>query len=193
MQQSDEQQDVLVVSGDGEPLRRIESYIRENIGENHIFRVDSLKEAAAVMQRTDLEILVADRGRILREGKDISWEDSFEPTRGNAKEDIRYVLLYIREHYAEDLSLARIAGWICLTPNYLCTLFKRTAGVSLNTYIERIRMEKAAFFLITEDIRLQDLARRVGYRHSSYFCRCFRKFYGMTPNQFRNSYRARRK
>ena len=112
MQKSDEQQDVLVVSGDGEPLRRIESYIRENIGENHIFRVDSLKEAAAVMQRTDLEILVADRGRILREGKDISWEDSFEPTRGNAKEDIRYVLLYIREHYAEDLSLARIAGWI---------------------------------------------------------------------------------
>ncbi len=108
-----------------------------------------------------------------------------EVQSGGTKADIGFVKRYIRMHLEEDLSLSRLASLACLSPNYLSTLFKRREGESVKNYIERHRMERASYLLITEESLMSEIALKVGYRHSSYFCRVFKEHYGISPLQFR--------
>ena len=51
---------------------------------------------------------------------------------------------YIQEHYAEtDLSIARIADSVYLTPTYLSAVFKKQTGLTIGQYLLGIRVERA--------------------------------------------------
>ena len=52
-------------------------------------------------------------------------------------------------------------------------------------YITQYRLEKARVLLRSGNMKVQDVARAVGYENASYFCMLFRNEYGKTPNQFR--------
>ena len=98
--------------------------------------------------------------------------------------------MYIRLHLADDLSLTALSRLVCLSPNYMCMLFRESEGMSLGTFIEQSRMQRAAYLLITEDSQMQEIAARVGYRRVSYFCRAFKSYYGCTPRTYRYAHRA---
>lgn len=105
--------------------------------------------------------------------------------RGNTRDEVAFVKMYIRLHLQEDLSLAVIARQVNLSPNYLCVIFRRVEGMSIQQFVEQQRIERAAYLLVTENTLTEEIAHRVGYRYSSYFCRTFRKHYGVTPRRYR--------
>lgn len=98
---------------------------------------------------------------------------------------INKVKEYINNNYSEDLSLERIAEYVYLSPGYLSTLFKVETGITVFDYLTNLRMEKAKEFLLTTNIKIQDIAIKVGYNSSQSFIRYFKKYYNITPNQFR--------
>lgn len=98
---------------------------------------------------------------------------------------IQIVQRYIREHYAEDLSLERLAGVAYLSPRYLSDLFIRQTGCGINKYLKNLRMEKAAQLLLSTNKKVQDICREVGYSNFSYFCRSFREQFGCSPETYR--------
>ena len=106
------------------------------------------------------------------------------------KDNLKYIKMYIRLHLADDLSLTALSRLVCLSPNYMCMLFRESEGMSLGTFIEQSRMQRAAYLLITEDSQMQEIAARVGYRRVSYFCRAFKSYYGCTPRTYRYAHRA---
>ena len=54
-------------------------------------------------------------------------------------------------------------------------------------YITRLRMEKAAELMGRPDVKIQDMAKSLGYNNVQSFIRLFKKYYGMTPSDYRRN------
>lgn len=92
---------------------------------------------------------------------------------------------YVRQHYAEDLSLEFLAGMVYLSPAYLSRLFKRETGETLSAYVQNVRIEQAKTLLRTTSLKTYEVAERVGIPDPVYFSRIFKKVTGIKPRDFR--------
>lgn len=92
---------------------------------------------------------------------------------------------YIERHYAEELTLGKIAEEIYVSPPYLSNIFKEKMDINLMSYIHKVRVEKAKKLLLESSLSIQKVAELVGYRHEKHFMQIFKKACGMTPSQFR--------
>lgn len=104
--------------------------------------------------------------------------------RYDALEEIRD---YVQQHFAEDLSVAHIAGKYHMNAAYLSTVFSSRNNISLSAYIEGVRMEKAKKFLRQDWGNITEAALATGYSDSNYFTKVFKKYTGMTPSQWKRS------
>lgn len=84
-----------------------------------------------------------------------------------------------------EFSLDDVAARLYISPNYLRTLFKQQVGESFVEYLTRIRMEKALKLLDDVTLKVHQIAERVGYIDQHYFSICFKKYYGLTPTEYR--------
>ena len=72
-----------------------------------------------------------------------------------------------------------------MNSSYLSRLFKARTGQTFSKYLISYRMKKAAELLLNESFRIGDVAQYVGYNDTSYFIQTFKKYYDMTPEQYR--------
>lgn len=106
--------------------------------------------------------------------------------QGGRNSTICAVESYIADSYADpDLSVGKIADKFRLTPAYLCQIFKREKGVTINRYITGCRLERAKADLGDVSLKISDIAFRSGYRDNNYFTKLFRQHVGMTPTEYR--------
>ncbi|GGD53506.1 helix-turn-helix domain-containing protein [Paenibacillus nasutitermitis] len=110
-----------------------------------------------------------------------------QETRNDAHhEKIIQLKSYIAQHMADDLSLEKLAGKVNLSANYVSTLFGSISGESFTEYLNRIRLEQAAFLLVSDrESTVAETAASVGFRNSQYFCTRFKAKFGVTPLQYR--------
>ncbi|TCL71572.1 two-component system response regulator YesN [Hydrogenispora ethanolica] len=93
---------------------------------------------------------------------------------------------YLLVHYpCSNLSLAGVAKEFYLNPSYLSRIFKQTVGQSFVEFLTQIRMEKAIKMLKETDLKVYQIAERVGIGDPHYFSICFKKYTGMSVNDFR--------
>ena len=85
---------------------------------------------------------------------------------------------FIHEHLGEKLSLARVADFVTICPNYLSEEFKRVTGSKFVDYIARTRVEKACELLIMSNLRISEIAFEVGFQSLSQFNRAFKRLSG---------------
>ncbi|WP_051656779.1 AraC family transcriptional regulator [Butyrivibrio sp. AE3004] len=98
----------------------------------------------------------------------------------------REMILYLEDHFAEDISLDELSKQFGRTPEYLSSFFKESTGETVMKYLRRIRIHHAQVLLMTSpDTGLSDIAKACGFNSSSYFCKVFRETLGMTPQSFR--------
>ncbi|AVX30324.1 transcriptional regulator, AraC family [Carboxydocella thermautotrophica] len=105
----------------------------------------------------------------------------------NRKKDLIYnVIKYIEENYHDpQLSLEIIAEHFGISPNYLRMQFKEAENKSLSAYINELRFEKARQLLEETSLTVKEIAIKVGFENYNYFYTAFKKYYGLSPNQFR--------
>ncbi|QAY65262.1 response regulator [Paenibacillus protaetiae] len=142
--------------------------------------------------------------KLMQPGEHGSWNSAFEylehvgevlfnmqnqeeERRANAV--ITIIQKHIQDHLhnPDELSLVRLAELVYFNPSYLSRLFKQMTGVNLSEYITSCRMQKAKRLLEQPDIKIQDVAERVGYGTATNFTRSFRKLLHMTPQEYRTS------
>lgn len=92
---------------------------------------------------------------------------------------------YIYEHYREKIYLDNIADTLGISSGYLSRLFKKETGVSLQEFINDVRVEKAANLLIYSEETLTGIAEYVNFPTQSYFGKIFKQKMQMTPKQYR--------
>lgn len=100
------------------------------------------------------------------------------------KKTIDFILRYVQEHYAEDITLDVLADKVFLTRNYLSQIFKQETGENYNSYVTRVRMDKAKEYMLTGNYKLYEISRMVGYKNNAYFSQLFKKYVGVYPSEF---------
>lgn len=98
---------------------------------------------------------------------------------------VNEILHYIHHHYNQELTIDKIASSICLTTVYICQLFKKQTGMTINDYINRYRIEKSKNLLLNTKNKIYEIASLVGYKDAQYYARVFKKYTGTTPFDFR--------
>lgn len=106
--------------------------------------------------------------------------------RGSQKHPrtIDFIMRYVQEHYAEDITLDVLAEKVYLTRNYLSQIFKQETGENYNNYLTRVRMEKAKEFMLSGNYKIFEICEMVGYKNNAYFSQLFKKHTGLTPSEF---------
>lgn len=98
---------------------------------------------------------------------------------------------YIQNHPDEDLSLEKLANRFGYTDYYLSHKFKKEMGESLNSYMNRIRVERAMLLLETTDQSISDIALNLHFCSSSYFSDTFKGVTGQSPLYYRREKQKR--
>lgn len=95
------------------------------------------------------------------------------------------IIRYIENRYQRNLTIDSMAKDIGYTPNYIITLFRKETGYTPAEYLRKYRTQKAATLLIETNLRVEDIADKVGISDANYFVKQFKKDYGMTPSEYR--------
>lgn len=103
------------------------------------------------------------------------------------KDVIREIQLFIRQHYADNISLNSLAEQFFLHPNYLSRLFKEKTGQNFIDYLTGVRMEKVKELLKNSNRKIVEICDLAGYDNPRYFSRVFKQYTGMTPSEYREN------
>ena len=98
---------------------------------------------------------------------------------------------YIQEHYKEELGRNEIGAFFYLAPEYLAKMYKKKTGKNIKDYINEYRLEQAKELLNDSRVRVSDVAAEVGYSNFSYFSTLFKKYTGLTPNEYRQKWETK--
>ncbi|WP_072567725.1 helix-turn-helix transcriptional regulator [Enterobacter sp. SA187] len=109
------------------------------------------------------------------------------PGRSLPRADFLYQSLcnWIEDNYASPLTRESVAALFNITPNHLSRLFSRQGTMSFVDYVRQVRMAKARMILQKYHLPIHEVALRCGFRDSDYFCRVFRRQFGLTPGEYR--------
>ena len=98
------------------------------------------------------------------------------------------ILAHIQSHLDSDLSLEQMADKAALSPFHFHRLFHSTIGETPKQYTQRLRLERAAFDLKIRDASILEIALNLGFQAPETFTRAFKRWFGVTPKQYRHSY-----
>lgn len=93
---------------------------------------------------------------------------------------------YIEANYSSNISLRSIASEFYMNPVYLGQRFRKVYGVYFNDFLLQLRMEEAKKLLRQTDMRVYEIAARVGFGSSDYFATQFEKTESCAPTEYRN-------
>jgi AraC-like DNA-binding protein len=151
-------------------LRRSMEYLRRPAG--------AQLGAASCLQAALAEFAAA-RGRAARPEQGVSPDDG-----GIASQMIRY----LSTQYAEPISMEGMAESIGYSRAYLSRVFKKHAGMTPVSFLLRLRIDKGRRMLRERrDLTVEQVASSVGLQDSLYFSKQFRRFYGESPSDYRES------
>lgn len=99
---------------------------------------------------------------------------------------IRKIEQIVGEEYMKPLSMKYIADKLYLNHIYLGQIFKKETGISLNDYINKVRISKAKKLLKSANSMVYEVAEQVGFSDSQYFSTVFKKIVGVSPKEYKD-------
>ncbi len=110
-----------------------------------------------------------------------------EQGKSSAKSQLIYDLeTYLAKNYMKSLTLENLSNRFFVSKYELCRKFKAEMGENLWEYLAGIRIQQAKILLQNSDLRISEIAERVGYRDPTYFSNMFKKQVGVSPKQYRS-------
>ncbi len=98
---------------------------------------------------------------------------------------------YIADNFREDIDCIDIAVAADIHPKYAMTVFKKSTGMTLNDYVNLMRLSYAQAMLMREEASVLTIAMESGFGSLSAFNKSFRKVARMSPSDFRRDVRGR--
>lgn len=102
----------------------------------------------------------------------------------------RQVQLYISENIQDpELTPDLVANYFDFNSTYLSRLFKQYFDLSISDYILEKRLDAAQQLLVDTDLPVKEISHACGILNTNYFFTLFKKHFGETPTQYRQSYK----
>lgn len=95
-------------------------------------------------------------------------------------------LLYMQQHFCEQITLADVAKHIYTNPTYLSRIIKQETGTGFTELLTKMRVEAAKKMLRDPTYKINEIAKKVGYVNPRSFTSIFKKYTGYTPYIFRS-------
>jgi len=98
---------------------------------------------------------------------------------------ITRVFEFIDDNIETNLSLQKLAEIACFSPFHFHRIFKFITGERLNEYVKRRRIEKSALELLHTHDTTTAIAHKFGFSDNSSFSKAFKKYYSVSPTEFK--------
>lgn len=114
-------------------------------------------------------------------------ENKHRNDNNSSSNRVKLMIQYIRAHYMEEISLEDIAVSANISKNTAMRYFGANIGISPVDYLIQYRIGISCKLLKETSDKISNIADCVGYENTSYFCRLFRKYVGVSPKKYRES------
>ena len=98
---------------------------------------------------------------------------------------VRQIIAEVQNNYKEDMNLKTLAYKYHMNASYLGQIFQKEAGCSFAQYLSNTKNGIAKDLILNTNMKINDIAKEVGYPDSSYFYRKFKQCYGVSPASLR--------
>lgn len=98
---------------------------------------------------------------------------------------VKQILSDLEKSYQEEINLKVLAQKYCMNTSYLGQIFQKEVGVSFSQYVTNRKNSKAKYLILNTNMKINDIAKEVGYPDVSYFYRKFKLAYGTSPASLR--------
>lgn len=154
----------------------VEDYILKPISKSDVSEIIVKLVSSLQKERKDKEI-----EKVLEKITTVDTQDNI--AKNNYKELIQNI---IEESYTDSqFTLSVLSEKLDLSSGYLSIMFKKNFGIPFQDYLLQKRMEKAKLLLLTTELKNYEIAEQVGFEDVNYFITKFKKYYQITPKQYR--------
>lgn len=95
---------------------------------------------------------------------------------------------YIKKNYHDsELSINAVCDFLHISPTYFSFIFKKETKTTFVNFLTQVRLDSAKELLKTTSMKTFEIAEKIGYSDANYFSYSFKKKFGMSPSEFRNS------
>lgn len=119
----------------------------------------------------------------LHTGKNVLTERK-EPA-ASSQGRLQVMMQYIHQHYDQKISLEEIAEQAVVSKSTALNLFRRYLHDTPVHYLLKYRLQEAASLLVVTEKKIGVISENVGFENVDYFCKMFKKYYSMTPTEYR--------
>ena len=120
----------------------------------------------------------------------LQWKSTGDESGISTDANAQRAMQLLEEHVEEGITIARLAEEVHMNASYLCTLFKKTYGITISEQLNLLQQKRACQLLATTDLSIGEIGARTGGRSASNFGQWFRKRVGMTPGDYRHLLRS---
>ena len=130
------------------------------------------------------------KGLLLRIFRIISTKYEFSLSR-EQKKTMNWILFeeisaYIKQHYS-SVTIHELTNQFHFQEDYFNRLIKNKTGLTYSAYVQKIRLDRAEYLLMSSDKSIDEIALDTGYHNKGYFYKIFKDRYGMTPSKYRKN------
>lgn len=144
-----------------------------DFSDDFILTVDSLQTKEDILNHMGVKIIALTR--------------AVEKSRRKPSQSphVKKCVSYINEHIAQKISVGDLAAYCSLSRDHLSKIFKEEMGETLSAFITGKKLDRSKE-LIMQGKSNQDVCRELCFSSQSHFITCFKKYFGMTPGEYRN-------
>ena len=144
---------------------------------------------AAQENASDVELvnsyLIQKIWHILYQNTDIEHMGKKENYSASSQARLQLMMQYIHQKSAYNISLRDIADQAKVSKSTALNLFQRYLGISPVTYLINYRLQEAAKLLASTEKKVTVISKDTGFDSMDYFCKAFKKYYKLTPTEYR--------
>ena len=114
-------------------------------------------------------------------------EETLRQQTASRQEKIFHQFLHLVSMYGlRERKIEYYADKLCVTPNHLGAVIKKTSGLTIMQWLNRHAIQKAKVLLRYSDLPIWEIAERMNFANPSFFSKFFKGEVGMTPGEYRN-------
>lgn len=159
--------------------------LSQSLREPEIQEIDVIKENIKVLrEKPKFETINDYRDFVISNFENIMIKYKLADTK-NYSVIVINAIKHVKSNYEKDITVEYLAHLVGKTPNYFSHIFKKEYGMSFVQFLNKVRIEKAKEYICYSDLRLYEIAERVGYKDYSYFTQVYKKVEGYPPANLR--------